>query len=85
LVRFTLCEDGRVLILFIDDAVRNRRANLALEKKLNDLRSDGNEAMRLSRKQFWDRRSRRRIRGGDALRSTTARRRLLRSGRRADP
>jgi hypothetical protein len=54
LVRFTLGDDGRLLSLFIDDAVRTRLTNLALEKKLNDLLSAGNEAMRLSRKQFWD-------------------------------
>jgi hypothetical protein len=55
LVRFTLGEDGRLLSLFIDDAVRTSLTNLGLERKLNDLFSAGNEAMRLSRKQFWDR------------------------------
>jgi hypothetical protein len=54
LVRFTLGDDGRLLTLFIDDAVRTRLNNLGLEKKLNDLFSAGNDAMRLSRKQFWD-------------------------------
>jgi hypothetical protein len=54
LVRFTLGDDGRLLTLFIDDAVRLRLNNLDLEKKLNDLLSAGNEAMRLSRKQFWE-------------------------------
>jgi hypothetical protein len=54
LVRFTLGDDGRLLSLFIDDAVRTSLTNLGLEKKLNDLLSAGNEAMRLSRKQFWD-------------------------------
>jgi hypothetical protein len=54
LVRFTLGDDGRLLTLFIDDAVRTRLNNLALEKRLNDLLSAGNEAMRLSRKQFWE-------------------------------
>jgi hypothetical protein len=54
LVRFTLGDDGRLMSLFIDDAVRTRLTNLGLEKKLNDLLSAGNEAMRLSRKQFWD-------------------------------
>jgi hypothetical protein len=53
LVRFTLGDDGRLLTLFIDDAVRTKLNNLGLEKKLNDLFSAGNEAMRLSRKQFW--------------------------------
>jgi hypothetical protein len=42
------------MMLFIDDAVRTSLTNLGLEKKLNDLLSAGNEAMRLSRKQFWD-------------------------------
>jgi hypothetical protein len=41
LVRFTLGDDRGL-------------TNLALEKKLNHLLSAGNEAMRLSRKQFWD-------------------------------
>lgn len=54
LVRFTLGDDGRLMTLFIDDAVRTSLTNLGLEKKLNDLFSAGNEAMRLSRKQFWD-------------------------------
>jgi hypothetical protein len=54
LVRFSLGDDGRLLSLFIDDAVRTRLTNLGLEKKLNDLLSAGNEAMRLSRRQFWD-------------------------------
>ena len=54
LVRFTLGDDGRLLSLFIDDAVRTSLTNLGLERKLNDLFSAGNEAMRLSRKQFWE-------------------------------
>ena len=54
LVRFTLGDDGRLLSLFIDDAVRTRLTNLGLEKKLNDLLSAGNEAMRVSRKRFWE-------------------------------
>jgi hypothetical protein len=54
LVRFTLGDDGRLLTLFIDDAVRTRLNNLGLEKKLNDLFAAGNESMRLSRKQFWE-------------------------------
>jgi hypothetical protein len=49
-----LGDDGRLLSFYIDDAVRTRLTNLGLEKKLNDLLSAGNEAMRLSRKQFWD-------------------------------
>jgi hypothetical protein len=54
LVRFTLGDDGRLLTLFIDDAVRTRLNNLGLEKKLNDLFAAGNESMRLSRKHFWE-------------------------------
>ena len=54
LVRFTLGDDGRLLSLFIDDAVRTRLTNLSLEQKLNDLFEAGNSAMQLSRKQFWD-------------------------------
>ena len=54
LVRFTLGDDGRLMTLFIHDAVRTSLTNLGLEKKLNDLFSAGNAAMRLSRKQFWD-------------------------------
>jgi len=54
LVRFTLGDDGRLMSLFIDDAVRTRLTNLGLEKKLNDLLSAGNESMRLSRKRFWE-------------------------------
>lgn len=54
LVRFTLGDDGRLLSLFIDDAVHTSLTNLGLERKLNDLFTVGNEAMRLSRKQFWD-------------------------------
>lgn len=54
LVRFTLGDDGRLLRLFIDDAVHTSLTNLGLEAKLNDLIEAGNEAMRLSRSQFWD-------------------------------
>jgi hypothetical protein len=53
LVRLTLGDDGRLLTLFIDDAVRTSLTNLALEKKLNALFEAGNEAMRLSRQEFW--------------------------------
>jgi hypothetical protein len=70
LVRLALRDDRRLLSLFIDDAVRTRLTSLAFEKKLNDLLSAGNEAMRLSRNQFWDRRLRRRIPRGDGPRST---------------
>ena len=54
LVRFTLGDDGRLLTLYIDDAVALSLTELALEHKLNDMTSAGNEAMRLSRKEFWD-------------------------------
>jgi hypothetical protein len=37
LVRFTFGDDGRLLTLFIDDAVRTSLTNLGLERKLNDL------------------------------------------------
>ena len=52
---FTLGDDVRLPSLLIDDAVRTSLNNLVLEKKLNDLLVAGNEAMRLSRKQFWGR------------------------------
>lgn len=52
-VRFTLGDDGRLLSLFIEDAVRHSLTNLALEKKLNELFAAGNEAMMLSRNTFW--------------------------------
>jgi hypothetical protein len=53
LVRLTLGDDGRLLTLFIDDAVRGSLTNLALEKKINSLFEAGNEAMRVSRREFW--------------------------------
>lgn len=53
LVRFTLGDDGRLLRLFIDDFVAASLTRLSLEKKLNNLFLAGNEAMRLSRKEFW--------------------------------
>jgi hypothetical protein len=53
LVRFTLAEDGRLLSLFIHDAATTSLTNLALEQKLNGLFEAGNEAMWLSRKEFW--------------------------------
>jgi hypothetical protein len=40
--------------LYIDDAVALSLTELALEHKLNDMISAGNEAMRLSRKEFCD-------------------------------
>jgi hypothetical protein len=53
-LRFTLGEDGRLLTLYIDDAVAMSLTRLALEKKLNDMFAAGNEAMRLSRSEFWE-------------------------------
>lgn len=53
LMRFTLGEDGRLLKLHIDDAVALTFTRLALENNLNDMFSAGNEAMRLSRNEFW--------------------------------
>jgi len=53
LVRFTLGDDGRLLSLFIDDAAGTLLTSLALEKKINDLLAAGNEAMMLSRNEFW--------------------------------
>jgi len=54
LVRFTLGDDGRLLTLFIDDFVARSLTRMGLEKKLNELFAAGNEAMRLSRREFWD-------------------------------
>jgi hypothetical protein len=54
LVRFTLGEDGRLLSLFVDDAAPHLLTNIALEEKINGLLEAGNEAMRLSRKEFWE-------------------------------
>jgi hypothetical protein len=54
LVRFTLGDDGRLLTLFIDDYVARSLTRIGLENKLNELLAAGNEAMRLSRKEFWD-------------------------------
>jgi hypothetical protein len=53
LVLLTLGEDGRLLRLYIDDVVSRSLTRLALEKKLNDMFSAGNQAMRLSRREFW--------------------------------
>ena len=53
-VRFTLGDDGRLLTLFINDFVARSLTRMSLENKLNELFSAGNEAMRLSRKEFWD-------------------------------
>jgi hypothetical protein len=46
LIRFTLGDDGRLLTLFIQDNVGQLLTNLDLEDKLN-------QAMRLSRSEFW--------------------------------
>ena len=53
LVRFTLGDDGRLVELFIHEAATASLTNLALEQKLNALFKSGNDAMRLSRKEFW--------------------------------
>jgi hypothetical protein len=53
LIRFTLGDDGRLLTLFIDDNIGQRLTNLDLEDKLNRLLDAGNQAMRLSRNEFW--------------------------------
>ena len=52
-VRFTLGEDGRLLSLFIHDAATTSLTNLGLEQKLNGLFAAGNDAMQLSRKEYW--------------------------------
>lgn len=54
LVRFTLGDDGRLLTLFIDDSVRTRLTNLALEQKLNALLEQGNEAVWRTRQHWRD-------------------------------
>jgi hypothetical protein len=54
LVRFTLGDDGRLLTLIIDDFVARSLTRTALEQKLNELFSAGNDAMRLLRKEFWE-------------------------------
>jgi len=53
LIRFTLGDDGRLLTLFIQDNVGQLLTNLDLEDKLNRLLDAGNQAMRLSRSEFW--------------------------------
>jgi hypothetical protein len=53
LIRFTLGDDGRLLSLFIQDNIGQLVSNLALEEKLNRLLDAGNQAMRLSRSEFW--------------------------------
>jgi hypothetical protein len=53
LIRFTLGDDGRLLTLFIQDNVGQLLSNLDLEERLNRLFDAGNEAMRLSRDEFW--------------------------------
>ena len=52
-VRFTLGEDGRLLSLFVHDAATASLTNLGLEQKLNGLFAAGNDAMQLSRKEYW--------------------------------
>ncbi len=52
-VRFSLGDDGRLAELFIHDAATTSLTNLALDQKLNALFKAGNDATRLSRKEFW--------------------------------
>lgn len=54
LVRFTLGDDGRLIRLFIDDAVATSLTRLELENRLNVMFLAGNEATQLSRREFWD-------------------------------
>jgi predicted lipid carrier protein YhbT len=51
LVRFTLGPDGRLLTLFLHEAVPSRLTNLALEQKLNDLFAAANEEARAARRE----------------------------------
>jgi hypothetical protein len=51
--RFTLGDDGRLLTLFIHEAARTSLTHLTMEQRLNALFNAGNEAMRLSRNEFW--------------------------------
>src|SRR6185312_6249221 len=53
LIRFTLGDDGRLLTLFIQDNAGQLLSNLDLEERLNRLFDAGNQAMRLSREEFW--------------------------------
>jgi hypothetical protein len=53
LVRLRLGDDGRLVELFIHDAATTSLTNLAMEQKLNSLFKAGNDAMRLSRAEFW--------------------------------
>jgi hypothetical protein len=46
-------DDGRLLTLFVHDDVGQLLTSLALEEKLNRLLDAGNQAMRLSRSEFW--------------------------------
>jgi DNA-binding protein YbaB len=54
LVRISLGDDGRLLALFIDDAVGTSLTNLALESKINALLAAGNEAVWQTRQQWRD-------------------------------
>jgi hypothetical protein len=53
LIRFTLGDDGRLLTLFIQDNVGQLLTNIDLEDRLNGLLDAGNQAMRLTRSEFW--------------------------------
>jgi hypothetical protein len=54
LVRFSLGDDGRLLSLFIDDAVGTSLTNLVLESRINALLASGNEAVWHTRQQWRD-------------------------------
>lgn len=53
LIRFTLGDDGRLLTLFMQDNIGQLLSNIDLEDRLNRLFEAGNEAMWLSRREFW--------------------------------
>ena len=53
LIRFTLGDDGRLLTLFMHENIGQMLTNRDLEDRLNRLFDRGNEAMRLSRSEFW--------------------------------
>lgn len=53
LIRFTLGDDGRLLTLFSRDNAGQLLTNLTPEEKLDRLLDAGNQAMRLSRSEFW--------------------------------
>ena len=54
LVRVTLGPDGRLLSLFLHEAVPRRLTHLALEEKLNEMFEAANEAVLQSRREVID-------------------------------